>query len=277
MDNPPIAPAYLGGEIVAERYEIDRLIGRGAGSEVYAARDRHTGNERVALKLFRHAGSVAQCSNAAREEFSLAKSLEHPNILAVRELGLGAAGEPMIVSELVEGPNLFRHLETLEGRALPLREAVPILTDIAAALAFAHARGVIHRDVKPENVFLGRAVKLGDFGTASFLKRERITRPGDLSGTPGYLAPEQLGGQALDHRADIYSFGVLAHEITTGERASIEQSELATIVNNSRRAKSLSDFPLWFRDLVLTSTEIDRRNRFRSMEEIREVLAFGAP
>jgi serine/threonine protein kinase len=202
------------------QFEILELLGQGGMGAVYKARQR-TLERLVAIKILPpEAGADPGFADRfTREARALAK-LSHPNIVAVHEFG--QAGElHYFVMEYVEGLNL-RKLEQA-GKLSP-REALQIIPQICDALQFAHEEGIVHRDIKPENVMLDRKgrVKITDFGLAKILGLEpdatRLTGAKDVMGTPHYMAPEQLERpQEVDHRADIYSLGVVFYEMLTGE------------------------------------------------------------
>ena len=211
-------------------YEVLAPVGAGGMGEVYRARDPRLGRD-VAIKVLPSAfSSDAERLHRFEQEARAAAALNHPNILAVHDIGQHN-GAPYIVSELLEG-------ETLRGRlntgALPVRKAVEYAIQIAHGLAAAHEKGITHRDLKPENVFItvdGR-VKILDFGLAKLTQTEPAvgalsalpttpldTLPGVVLGTIGYMAPEQVRGQQADHRSDIFAFGAILYEMLGGQRA----------------------------------------------------------
>ncbi|HYG11984.1 MAG TPA: serine/threonine-protein kinase, partial [Pyrinomonadaceae bacterium] len=211
------------------RYEIRSLLGEGGMGEVYLARDPKIGRD-VAIKVL-PAQFSADAERLARfeQEACAAGALNHPNVLAVHDVGQHD-GAPFVVSELLEGETLR---EKLRGAPLPQRKAVDYASQIARGLAAAHERGIVHRDLKPENIFItsdGRA-KILDFGLAKLTQgdgqqsqteiptRRVDTNPGAVMGTVGYMAPEQVRGREVDHRADIFSFGAVLYEMLTGRRA----------------------------------------------------------
>lgn len=217
MNAEPV-PAAL--DALADVYEIVRELGRGGTAVVYLARHRETGDE-VAIKLVRDQFSrdeeaVARLAREAR----FVAHLHHPNVVPVRDvLDLGEAGVALVMTH-VPGYTLRQVLRD-EG-ALPPDRVSRILRDLALALHAAHDVGIVHRDVKPENVFItddGRAV-LADFGIARSMSSEaqQLTMHGVAIGTPAYMAPEQIDGVELDARADIYSLGLLGWEMLTGRR-----------------------------------------------------------
>jgi Tol biopolymer transport system component len=210
-------------------YDILAPIGAGGMGEVYRARDSRLGRD-VALKVLPSAFSAnPERLHRFEQEARAAAALNHPNILAVFDLGQHE-GAPFIVSELLEGDTLRDRLRT---GALPARKAIEYAIQIAHGLAAAHERGIVHRDLKPENLFVttdGR-VKILDFGLAKLMEAERAeggasdaatrsnTDPGIVLGTIGYMAPEQLRSLPVDHRSDIFAFGVVLYEMLSGQRA----------------------------------------------------------
>jgi serine/threonine protein kinase len=200
--------------------EILELIGKGGMGAVYKARQPAL-DRFVALKILapRSGGDLDFAERFTREARALAR-LSHPNIVAVYDFGQ-AGGLSFFIMEHVDGPNL-RQIEQA-GRLSP-REALEIIPQICGALQFAHDEGIVHRDIKPENVLLDKKgrVKIADFGLAKILGQEpkdfRLTGVRDVVGTPHYMAPEQVEKpQMVDHRADIYSLGVVFYEMLTGE------------------------------------------------------------
>jgi len=196
--------------------------------EVWRARDKRL-NRVVAIKVL--PASFAQDADRLRrfeQEARATSALNHPNILTVYDIG-DHEGTPFIVAELLEGEELREHLN--EG-ALPVRKAVEYTQQIAAGLTAAHEKGIVHRDLKPENLFITRdgRVKILDFGLAKLKPpqvdaadsqaptQNKITDPGTVMGTVGYMSPEQVRGQEADHRSDIFSFGVILYEMLSGRR-----------------------------------------------------------
>jgi predicted Ser/Thr protein kinase len=209
----------LAGKIIG-KYRIVREIARGGMGVVYLARDQIL-DRAVALKSLpaEYSEDPSRKERLAREA-RMAAQLEHRAIATVYEL-LEADGQVFIVSEFVNGVTLRRELQ--DG-ALPPAHLVGTLTEIAAALAAAHARNIIHRDLKPENIIRREdgQIKVLDFGLAkrvsgSDLTSTRLTQPGIVAGTPGYMAPEVLGNKEADARSDIFVFGVIAWELATGK------------------------------------------------------------
>ena len=213
------------GEIVDGRYRVIRRLAKGGMSRVYLAEQTNI-QRQVALKIIRaqYARDRVIASRLRREARALA-AVDHPNIVTVHDLGEAPTGEPYIVMELVEGPSLA-DLVRQEG-PLQAERALALLLQIARALAAVHVHGIIHRDLKPDNVLLHvtdsgvEVAKVSDFGLAKVIEDRAAletfhTRAGTVLGTPEYMAPEQVRGGEVDHRADIYSFGCMTVELLTG-------------------------------------------------------------
>jgi serine/threonine protein kinase/alpha-tubulin suppressor-like RCC1 family protein len=206
-------------ELEAE-YEILAELGRGGMSVVYLARDRELGRD-VAIKVI-HAAMGVDDAVVARQlsEARTVAQLQHPNVVAIHAVKRLSTRGLALVMQYVPGRSLGRAIHE-DGRFSPERTEA-VLTDIAAALAYAHARGVVHRDVKPENIFLndetGRAL-LSDFGIALSAEAGRQEPNADLLvGTPAYMSPEQIDGVVIDGRSDLFSLGIIGHEMLMGIR-----------------------------------------------------------
>jgi hypothetical protein len=203
------------------RYEIQGLLGRGGMGAVYKAHDPVL-DRTVALKVISpiQGGSAdaAESLERFRREARAAGRLAHPNIVSVHDLDRDSATDtPFIVMEYVDGVSLATVLA--ENPTLPLPQALEIVEQVALALEEAHRHRIIHRDIKPGNVFLDQRgrVKVGDFGIAR-LEGSELTQSGVGLGTPGYLAPEVVRGGPADARSDVFALGVLAYQLLTGKR-----------------------------------------------------------
>ncbi len=213
-----------GGTVLAGRYRVIELLGVGARGSVWIA--EHLALRRKVVVKFHERGFVGAAAETAlhrflRETRSLA-SVRHRNVIELHEVGRTNDGEPYLIRELLQGETLAQRLG--RERTLALKDAVSIATAIADGLEAVHACGIVHRDVKPENVFLhvvdGHTIpKLLDFGLARNIESSgRITWSGAAIGTPGYMAPEQARGEEdLDHRVDVYALGVVLYEMLAGE------------------------------------------------------------
>lgn len=200
------------GSVVEDRFELESLAGRGGTSAVYRARDRTTGKP-VAVKIF--VDAIEHAVDRFEREVALLSSLRDAGI--VEHVAHGQVeGLPYLVLEWLEGEDLNARLQ--RDPPLTVDEVVELGGGVAAALAVAHERGVVHRDVKPSNIFLAggsiRGLKLIDFGIARVRGGPQFTRFGEPLGTPAYMAPEQSRGSGPE--ADVFSFGVLAYELLTG-------------------------------------------------------------
>jgi eukaryotic-like serine/threonine-protein kinase len=201
----------------AGRFRLDHRVGRGAAGEVWAAWDRKTGRQ-VALKLWHGPGPDTQARARFDEEVRLRRRLAHDDIQALLDAGQ-SVGRPWMALQWVEGEDLGR-FATPAGRLSPA-EVARLGARIALALAHAHAQGVLHRDLKPANVLVSPErdeLKLIDFGIARIETDPRHTRTGTWVGTPAYMAPELLAGQAADARTDLYALGVLLFELLASRR-----------------------------------------------------------
>jgi len=272
-----------------DRYVIEERLGEGAVGEVYRALDTRL-RRKVALKVLRRDPecepeawdrSVARMLREARS----AAVLTHPNIVAVYDVG-EHEGVPFIAMELVDGKTLRSQI----GRDSPFGERLEILLQIALALAAAHAQGVVHRDVKPENVMVREdgVAKVLDFGIARRLpgtlaasqdsgisRVSRLTGDGGILGTPAYMSPEQLLGHEIDARSDQFSWGVLCFELMTGRlpfRTDGGALGLMTAILNDE-PRPLEAAPLGLADVVRRALGKTPDERFASMEDLAEAVA----
>jgi serine/threonine-protein kinase len=205
-------------EALGGRYAIEREVGRGGMATVYLARDIRDGQQ-VAIKVMHRSLVSALGTERFRREMGIAVALDHPGIVPLWDSG-DAAGVMYYVMPYVEGESLY-HLLKQQGR-LPIEQAVQITRDVADALGYAHSRGVLHRDVKPENILLaGGHALIADFGLARAIgaaNYQKLTDTGMAVGTVYYISPEHfLGDRNLDQRADIYSLGSILFEMLAGE------------------------------------------------------------
>jgi eukaryotic-like serine/threonine-protein kinase len=205
-------------EALRDRYRIERELGSGGMATVYLAEDlKH--RRQVAVKVLRPELAVSVGAERFLQEIATAARFQHPHILPLLDSG-EAGGFLYYVMPFVEGESLRRRLA--DRGELPVHDAVKIMIEVCDALAYAHARGVVHRDIKPDNVLLsGRHALVTDFGVAKALSeatgRHQLTSAGVALGTPAYMAPEQAAGEPhIDQRVDIYALGVLGYELVSG-------------------------------------------------------------
>jgi serine/threonine-protein kinase len=279
------------GTVLAGRYEVLRRIGEGGMGAVYEARHALIG-KRVAVKVLLekfHAKSdfVARLLQEAR----LASSIGHENIVDVTDFGTTDDGRSFVVMEFLDGESLA-DLERREA-PLPIERSLRIARQAASALGAAHAKGIFHRDVKPENLYLVRRgdadfVKVVDFGISKAVKpggdegaeSYRLTHTGLLLGTPLYMSPEQARGEEdLDHRVDIWALGVLLYECLTGEvpfRANNYLQIISQVLTHEPQSPARLRPELGIPDavdaVVMRAMDKDRTRRYQSMSELERDL-----
>ena len=264
-------------------YEVTRELGRGGTAVVYLARERASGTE-VAIKLIRSKflddeEALARFAREAR----LVAQLQHPNIVQIRAVLDLDNSELAIVMEHLAGRTL-RHLLSRDGFLTPPR-AERIIRDIGGALEAAHAAGIIHRDVKPENIFVedeGRAV-LADFGLARSMTGDtQVTMHGVTLGTPAYMAPEQIDGGVLDARSDIYSLGLVGWEMLSGRRPWDGESLYSILYHQKHEVlgdvRDLRDgVPDTLAEVIARSIEKDPDDRWRDVRALLDALESATP
>jgi len=259
------------GELIAGRYELEELVGTGGMSSVYRAQDRLL-ERKVAIKLLHeHYTRDEDYVERFRREARAAAKLSHPNIVTVIDRG-EADGRQFIVFEYVDGQNLKQLVEE-QGR-LPVRTALELAIEIGRALAFAHANGLVHRDVKPQNVLLGNGdVKVTDFGIARSVDvKSGLTETGTVLGTSDYIAPEQASGHHVDALSDEYSLGVVVYELLAGTPPYTGDSFVAVAMRHvSDPVPSIAlvrpDVPLRLDAALRRAMAKSPDDRFGSMEE----------
>jgi len=278
------------GTVLAERYAIIRRIGEGGMGAVYEARHAIIG-KRVAVKVLLEKFVESQ-ELVARllQEARLASSIGHENIVDVTDYGTTHDGRAFVVMEFLDGESLAQLV--IRDAPLPVERSLGILRQVASALSAAHAKGIVHRDVKPENIYLVRRgdldfVKVVDFGVSKAVHVheegpdwQRLTRTGTVLGTPLYMSPEQArGGEDVDHRADIWSAGLLLYECLTGEvpfRANnylgvISQVLTQETVPPSQLRPELG-IPAAVDRVVMRALDKDRDKRYQQMAEFEHDL-----
>jgi serine/threonine-protein kinase len=228
------------GEVVADRYRLTASIGRGGMGAIYEAEHVIT-HKRFAVKtLLPGYGRIPEIAKRFEREARAASLLSHPNIVSVVDFGTLPDGALYLAMELVAGRSLT---EVLEHESLPVPRVLAIVRQVLEALAHAHAAGVVHRDLKPDNIMLvdfgdeRDVVKLLDFGIAKVVgdaaarvgAGETLTLAGIAFGTPDYMAPEQALGEPVDARADLYALGVIGYELLTGQPPFVSDDKVAVL------------------------------------------------
>ena len=284
---PPDAAAEAGRDgapgavpALTPAYDVERELGRGGMAIVYLARDAKHGRQ-VAVKVLVRGDIDVAGADRFLFEIGLTARLSHPHIVPLLDSG-SAAGKLFYVMPFVDGGTLR---ERIERGPLDPPEALKIAGEVADALAYAHAHGVLHRDVKPENIMLsGRNAVVADFGIARALQTAgdddaRATHAGILIGTPAYMSPEQAAGQTdVDERSDVYSLGAVVYEMLTGQppfsggSAGVIIGKRFTEPPPSPRARR-ADVPEALDALVRRAMARDRADRYASAAELGDAIA----
>src|SRR5215469_5467400 len=280
-------PVFSSGQIIAGRFRIIDLIGRGGMGEVYKAEDLRL-HRTVALKFLpddtaRHAHALERFQLEAQA----ASALNHPNICTVYDIS-EESGRAFIAMEFLDGRSLK---DLIAGHPLPIDPVLEISIAIAGALDAAHAKGVLHRDIKPDNIFINDRgnVKILDFGLAKLLRcssspqdatvseHTELTQHGAALGTVAYMSPEQARGEALDVRTDLFSFGLVIYEMTTGRPAfsgSTSAIIFASLLNDTpRRPSDINpEVPAGLEQIISNALGKDRAVRYQRASDIRSDL-----
>src|SRR2546423_3784620 len=280
---PPRREAGVEREAVKlGRYEVVRELGKGAMGIVYLAKDPLIGRL-VALKTIRAAmhaddDETKEFQQRFIREAQAAGILTHPSIVTVHDIGVD---EPTAVSfiamEYVEGQNLKEVLA--QGRPLPFEQVGDIIAQVADALDFAHAKGIVHRDVKPANIILidGNRAKITDFGIAKITSGGNLTTTGQFLGTPNYMAPEQIKGAPVDGRTDIFSLGICLYECLTRRKPfggdSLTSISYKIVHENFPPLLEINpQIPDGYEDVVAHCLAKDPSKRFQRGQEVAAAL-----
>jgi tRNA A-37 threonylcarbamoyl transferase component Bud32 len=258
-----------------DRYLIRHELGRGAMGIVYCAQDQILGRNVALKKLPSDLREDTDLIRRFKQEARALARLSHPHVVQVYDF-LQDCGQAWIAMELIEGSNLADYLDH-EG-AIPISEAVRLATQMAEGLAYAHERGVIHRDFKPANVILSDdgAVKITDFGLAKIAQSSVQTQVGSLLGSPAYMSPEQTQGKAVDAHSDIYSAGVTFYEMISGRIPFTGDFESIIAQKLTQSPVPLSDLnggvPKRLKQLVFQMLAKESHKRPENMNQVAEVL-----
>jgi len=274
------------GSTLNNKYQLLEQIGQGGKSIVYKTQDSEL-KKIVACKIL-----LPELVNDElnlkrfRQEAVAAKRLEHPNINSVSDFGEWH-GQPFMIMEFLEGPCLSELIEAEERISIDI--AIQIFIQIAHGCAYAHARNIIHRDLKPSNILVlspksRPVVKIIDFGIAKIISENtvagtKLTKTGDIFGSPLYMSPEQCLGSLVDHRSDIYSLGTLMYEVLTGEPPLQGANAMVTIFKHTKEMpKKFGDIGLKpkhsqaIEKIVFKCLAKEPKQRYQSMDEIIENL-----
>jgi len=280
------------GLVVEGRYRIESVIGQGSAGTVYKAIQELIGRE-VAIKVLHdYLVSDEEFIKRFRQEAKASSRLSHPNIITIYDFGvLPKTGRPYIAMDLLRGTPLS---EMIADRGyLPMEEGIPILSQVCAALAEAHRQGVVHRDVKPENIVLversGQKMFpiVVDFGIARLVQEEsdvaKITRTGTVCGSPTYMSPEQCTSSKVDHRSDIYSVGIVIYETLTGtvpfmsdELAKVMAMHLTDPPTPINKVRPDLQFPEMLERVVSKALSKNPDDRFQDMDDLASAITEAA-
>lgn len=272
------------------KVEIQQQIGRGGMAEVYLG--RHTTlNRPVAVKiLYAHLSNDATLLSRFRSEAQAVAGLRHPNIVQVYDFDLADGDQPYIVMEWLEGPSLQAHLEALRdrGQRLPPETIVRLIRALASAVDYAHARQIVHRDIKPANVILrsettpivpGKPLPddvdlvLTDFGIARMANADVQTASGTIIGTPAYMSPEQVRGEGIDHRTDIYALGIMLYEMLAGRVPFEADTQASVLVQQLTETPApLDGVSYEVQDIIDKVLAKDPARRFQTASRLADAL-----
>jgi len=264
------------GAVLGGRYEILSMLGEGGMGTVYKARDREL-DRVVALKVIRpEVASRPEILQRFKQELILARQVTHRNVIRIYDLG-SAEGMRFITMELVEGQDLKSLLEQ-KGK-LGTGEAAGIAQQVCLALEAAHSEGVVHRDLKPQNVMIDKQSKarVMDFGVARSLEAGGMTQTGALMGTPEYMSPEQVRGEKADGRSDLFALGIILYEMLSGKTPFAAETAMGTMFKRTQeRAAPLAELdrgaPRGLSDIVSRCLETDPQKRYQSAREVYDAL-----
>ena len=273
----PREPIELVRHCLGDRYSVEEEIGRGGAARVFRARDLQGGL--VALKVLRPELLASLTAKRFLREISVLRRLDHPRIARILDYG-EAEWLVYFVMEYIEGPTLRSVLE--RTGQLPLADTLRGAREVLDAVAHAHERGIVHRDVKPENIVLSqeRGAVLLDFGIARAIAESeegRVTRSGFTVGSSAYMSPEQAAGQTVDHRADLYGLGCVLFECLAGEPPFTHPVESQLLLLHQRAdvpdvRKKRTEVSKALAKVIARALEKDRSRRWQTATEMREAL-----
>jgi serine/threonine protein kinase len=284
-----VATEFAQGQIVAERYKVESILGRGGMGVVYKVEQIFIRKE-YAMKTLEVQGVKDIAWRRFQKEAQVIGRLDHPNAIRIHDSGLIDGKQPFYVMDLVHGESLEARIK--RAGPLPVEEALKIFTQISFALSHAHEKGVIHRDIKPSNIMLDTSqssdtdkctAKLVDFGISKLVQEgsdaQNLTRTGEIFGSPLYMSPEQCLGASVDYRTDIYSVGCALFDALTGTPPHIGDSSLSTMMKHKeekppslREASLGKEFPQGLEQLVARLLEKDPQLRYQTFDDVARDL-----
>jgi serine/threonine protein kinase/tetratricopeptide (TPR) repeat protein len=272
-----VRPPLQAGSLLGARYEILQMLGQGGMGAVYKARDREL-DRLVAIKVIRPdlAGDPDSLKRF-KQELILARQVTHKNVVRIFDLG-EAEGYKFITMEYIEGRDVKSILA--ERAKLAPEEAMGIVEQVCRALDAAHTEGVVHRDLKPQNIMLDKEGKVlvMDFGIARSMETPGLTQTGALVGTPEYMSPEQAKGEDVDARSDLFTLGIIFYQLLTGKTPFQANTIVATLLKRTQEraippVKEDPSVPPYLSDVVVKCLEIEPQHRYQSAQEILHDLA----
>jgi serine/threonine protein kinase len=278
LKRPPAARISL-----LNRFEFISEVGTGGVGVIYKARQKNTGNI-VAIKMLSFEDVSKESKLRFQEEAKACSRLVHENLPKLMDYGLTEHGQPYMVLEFFEGADLAQVLRTAGGVAL--MTALDIAEQICSGLQYAHAQGVLHRDLKPSNIMIKWSegepiVKIVDFGIAKLIdedeNRPKLTKTGEVIGTPTYMSPEQIVGKDVDQRSDLYSVGCVLYELLAGSPPFVGSNSVQTILSqlndkpvSMKEASRGRDFPEQLEQIIAKLLEKDPNDRYRHAGALKD-------
>lgn len=269
------------GSLIAGRYQVVKSLGRGGMGEVVLVADKALDNTEIALKLlYAHLVKDDIIFARFRNEVLVSRNISHPNLVRLYDFGNASQGSFYISMEYIRGCSLGDKIYKERRSQLEFSEILRILYEVSQGMAYAHKKGVVHRDLKPDNILISdtNEVKITDFGLARSMEVDKgFTQSGEAVGTPYYMAPEQIRGERADGRADIYSFGIICYEVIVGARPFVHDNWVNLAAMHLQHempdfASKENGIPTWYQDMVFRCTEKNKDDRFQSAEEVSEVI-----
>lgn len=281
-----LSETFADGQIVAGRYRILDLIGRGGMGVVYKVEQIFL-NKEFALKTIENEDVTDVAIRRFQHEGRAASLLDHPNLIKVHDFGLLENDTPFFVMDFLNGPTLSELIK--KRSSLPVSEAVPLFIKLCSALKHAHEQQIVHRDIKPGNIMfaeesgLESEVKIVDFGIAKMVQEadvQAMTRTGEVFGSPLYMSPEQCAAAPVDHRADIYALGCVFFETLTGTPPFIGHSALSTMMKHQgelaptlKEASLGAEFPEQLERIIARMLAKDPRDRYQDLGAVAHELS----